>query len=146
MSSKTRRLQAVFWLLAVTVLLRSLVAPGFMLETSGETPWGFTITLCGGFDGAAGLEAPVGPPHGDHAHDGPAGADPDHELEHGLYSTHCAVWAAGGGFIASLHPPQISVATLPGKTPYAIERHARYARDSYYNRQQPRAPPATPTV
>ena len=49
---KVQRNSLLLWLLAITVSLRALIAPGFMLETNGDGPLGLAIVFCDGVNGA----------------------------------------------------------------------------------------------
>ena len=76
--------RSLLTLLALAVVLRSLIAPGFMLEASADAPFGLTVTLCeglGGIDQIDGMSAMSG--HADHSQHA------DHSMPEDTTSQQC---------------------------------------------------------
>jgi len=103
------RHRSMLALLAMVMVLRSLIAPGFMLETSAETPLGFTLTLCEGFGSFDRIDTDIVSvhAHGDHSthsgHDNvPAGNNPANE-NHGMPSVTCAALSVSSAYIEIPH-------------------------------------------
>jgi len=88
------------WLLLAALVLRSLVAPGFMLEASDDNPFGVTVTLCGGMNNIDAIEGltSVEHAHANHVYDS---TDTKQDDKHDPLSTHCATWSAGSAYMVS---------------------------------------------
>jgi hypothetical protein len=90
------------WLLVTALLLRSLIAPGFMLEFNPDSLLGVTVSPCSGMNS---IDAIKGLTSGEHEHAGHGSVhstDGQNE-EHTAISTHCATWSVGNAFMVSLH-------------------------------------------
>src|SRR5262249_21005692 len=128
----------LLWLLAMTVGMRALIAPGFMLETNGDGPLGLGIVLCKGLNGAIPLKS-ASDPHAMHQHHGTG--IPEDETASGMTGATCALWSTSSTFVETitfasdhLFPsgPDQFVAAVP------------VLNNSLYRQlpQQPRAPPS----
>lgn len=136
---KVRHKPLFIWLLILSLGLRSLIAPGFMLDTRGDGPLGLGITFCGGLNGIntiAGLDDP----HSMH-HDSDGDSD-SHDMHDGLFGAGCGLWSASATYVEVLSPGidelvQISSEDFyPGYT-------SSFPRSLALLRQQPRAPPVS---
>ena len=133
---KVNRYRAIFWLLAMVLAMRSLVAPGFMLDFNDENPLGITITLCGGW---ANSDQPdnFDDPHAMHK-----GIDTNqHESDYNLSSTSCELWSTSSTFVQTV---DINIYNLlqPGADIYLIPNNVFHDHLSFLSPQQPRAPPS----
>lgn len=126
-----------FWLLALTVGLRSLIAPGFMLETNGDGPLGLGIVLCEGLNGAL----PLDTGNSDHVahqhHDSGMSQD---ESASGMAGTTCALWSTSSTFVETLVFASDHLVPA-GQDPFVAVTPV--LNQSLYRQtpQQPRAPP-----
>jgi len=126
----------VLWLLALSLGLRSLIAPGFMLTTDGDSPFGLTITLCGTVGELAAFDDP-------HLAHGNIGIDQhDHEAAGGLLSNACGLWSTSATYVQSItidtdHLLQVI------HDEFQIDYDAPNIRVSHRLQQQPRAPPVS---
>lgn len=95
---KAHRNSLWLWLLAITVGVRALIAPGFMLETTGDGPFGLAIVFCEGLNGASGTSDD---PHALHGkHHGNTGADEDATT--GLTNASCGLWSTSSTLVEAL--------------------------------------------
>ena len=118
---KIYRKSAVYWLLASSICLRSLIAPGFMLDTSADNPLDLRITICNGINGINSIDglASMHQQHHDHhgMHDGGDDTNShDHENDH--FTAVCGLWSASGTFAydfspGNIHPPVIRKDKFP---------------------------------
>jgi len=130
----------LLWLLAITVGLRALIAPGFMLETNGDGPLGLAIVLCEGLNGAIPSGSSDDPRalHGKHHGSGTA----EEDATTGLTGTTCGLWSTSSTFVETiafagdhlfpLGPDQF----VPVNTPLISHLFRQQP-------QQPRAPPVS---
>ncbi len=136
---KTRRSSLFLWLLAITVGLRALIAPGFMLETNGDGPFGLAIVLCEGLNG----NLPAGTsddPHAAHKHHGTSGMD--EHASTGLAGETCGLWSTSSTFVQTIVFASDHLFPV-GPDQYVI---ASTAFTSPLFRQQPQQPRAPPVV
>lgn len=135
---RTHRNSLLFWLLALTVGLRTLIAPGYMLETNGDGPLGLGIVLCEGLNGTLPLKSVTDDPHA--AHHGHDTGVPEDQAANGMTGTTCALWSTSSTFIETL------VFTGDHLLPVGPERFVAVVpvlHNTLYRQQpqQPRAPP-----
>lgn len=128
----------LLWLLALTVSLRALIAPGFMLETNGDGPLGLGIVLCEGLNGPSPLRQVSEDPHAaHHDHDNSVPAD---EAATGMSGATCALWSTSSTFVEAIAfvSDQLSPAG-----PDQFVATAPVLNNSLFRQlpQQPRAPP-----
>jgi len=90
------------WLLLTALLLRSFIAPGFMLEFNPDSLLGVSVTPCGGMNGIDAIQGLSADGH-EHAGHGSAHSADGQDEEHNAMSTHCATWSVGSAFMVSLH-------------------------------------------
>jgi len=126
----------VLWLLVLSLGLRSLIAPGYMLTTDAESPFGLSIALCGS---AVGL-AIFNDPHLAHVNIG--AEQPNHEATSGLLSNTCGLWSTSATYV---HFITIDVDHLLQviHDEFQINYDAPNIRLSHRPQQQPRAPPVS---
>jgi hypothetical protein len=135
---KVNRYRAIFWLLAMVIAMRSLVAPGFMLDFNGENPLGITITLCGGWANSDQPD-PLDDPHA--MHKGIDTNQHQHESDYELSGTSCEIWSTSSTFVQTV---VINIKDLLqlGSDNYLFPKNIIYDRLSFLSPQQPRAPPS----
>jgi len=137
---KTHRNSLLLCLLALSLGLRSLIAPGFMLNTGGDGLFGLSITLCG----SAGELAVFDDPHLAHTDASPDhhNHDHDHEAAGGLLSNTCGLWSTSATYVQFItldtdHLLQVN------RDEFQINYHAPNIRLSHRLQRQPRAPPVS---
>jgi len=150
----------VLTILAVAVVLRSLIAPGLIVENTSNNPVGLTVAYCEDFSKSpqvsiSGLSQSDGHSHLHigHVYDlqGLAGQNVDttghthtgleHESGHGLSSTHCGLWTASASFLADINPNFSGQQFVRGSGVFNSEYNTPHRKASYNQQQQPRAPP-----
>ncbi len=129
----------LLWLLAITVSLRALIAPGFMLETNGDGPFGLAIVLCEGLNGSA-LSDTVDDPHAIHTHHDSSSTED--QATNGMEGATCGLWSTSSTFVETIAyagdhlfpvgPDQFAIAGAPLTSPLFRQLP-----------QQPRAPPVS---
>jgi len=139
---KAHRNSLFLWLLAITVGLRALIAPGFMLETGGDGPFGLSIVLCEGLNGKI-AGSPSDDPHAIHKHHGNAAADENAST--GMAGETCGLWSTSSTFVQiiaitndhlfSAGPDQFNAVSSSFNTPLLRQQP-----------QQPRAPPVVSII
>lgn len=133
----TRRSSFVVRTLVCGVLLRSLIAPGFMLDVGGSGPFGLQIVLCDGPAGTASLAAQNH--RGPHGTTDVAGHE-QHPEEH--LSATCGMWMSSSVYVGDL-APDIDL-RLEGKAHSSfVWRSATPIVQRPDNKARPRAPPAS---
>jgi len=136
---KVHRNSAVLWLLALSLGLRSLIAPGFMLNVNGEGPFGLSITLCGGLHGAHELSV-FDDPHLTH---GKSDFTPhNHEAENGLVGNGCGLWSTSATYVQTVSINTDQLLQLD-RDRFQIDYLAPNIRGYHRLQQQPRAPPSS---
>jgi hypothetical protein len=119
----------VLWLLALSLGLRSLIAPGFMLTIDADSPLGVSITLCG----SAGELAVFDDPHLAHG-----GSDTDqHTHDH-----EAALWSTSATYVQFVSIDTDHLLQVD-RDEFQINYHAPNIRVSHRLQQQPRAPPVS---
>lgn len=124
------------------LLLRSLIAAGFMLDTDPGDGKFFSIVLC---EGPAGINAIAGlsdvPQHHEHHHDNNDndGTTHDHEIQDHGFSA-CSFWSSSG---QSLLAVQVFF-DIKGIRPAdeVVVYHTQFIQRSINNSRFARAPPA----
>lgn len=141
---KTHRNSLLFWLLALTVGLRALIAPGYMLETNGDGPLGLGIILCEGVNGSVPFKPVSDDPHAMHHGHHDTGM-PEDQAANGMTGATCALWSASSTFVETiafvsdhLFPvrPERYIAVV------TVLHNALYRQQP----QQPRAPPGFSSI
>ena len=136
---KAHRNSLFLWLLAITVGLRALIAPGFMLETGGDGPLGLSIVLCEGLNGKT-TGSPSDDPHAIHKHHGNAAADED--VSTGMAGETCGLWSTSSTFVETI--AFVSDHLFPaGPDQYVTVSSSINTPLFRRQPQQPRAPPVT---
>lgn len=137
---KAHRNSLLFWLLALTVGLRALIAPGFMLETNGDGPFGLAIVFCEGLNGAIQASSSDDPHalHGQHHGNGTA----DEDAATGLTGATCGLWSTSSTFIESVAFADDHLFPA-GPDRYVLANTPLIPRLSSQEPQQPRAPPVS---
>jgi len=142
--------RSLLTLLAMAVVLRSLIAPGFMLEASADAPFGLTVTLCeglGGIDQIDGMSAMNG--HADHSqhagHDMPEDSTSHSGMDHSKPSAGCAALAVSSAYIEIPHDVSAQLGLLVTET-IRPDLFPAFTHNIYSQPQQPRAPPVTLTI
>lgn len=139
-----QRKAAWFWLFALAISLRSLIAPGFMLDTGGEGPFGLSITFCGGLNGINNIPAV----HDAHAAHGAANHTVDHQgydSGHGLVNAGCGLWSTSATFVQNIDFSSDHL-WLSGPDRFRIDYQSPSLRASHGLRLQARAPPVVPII
>ena len=139
MIRKVHRNSLFLWLLAITVGLRALIAPGFMLETGGDGPLGLSIVLCEGLNGKI-PATPSDDPHAIHKHHGNATTDED--VSAGMAGETCGLWSTSSTFVQTItfaHDHLFPV----GPDQYVTVRSSFNTPLFRQQPHQPRAPPVT---
>jgi len=132
------RNRLVLWLLALSLVLRSLIAPGFMLTTDGDGPFGLSITLCG----SAGELAVFDDPHLAHAGSSTDQHTHDHEAAGGLLSNTCGLWSTSATYVQFITIDTDRLLQVVHDE-FQINYDAPNIRVSHRLQQQPRAPPVS---
>jgi hypothetical protein len=132
------RNRLVLWLLALSLALRSLIAPGFMLTTDGDGPFGLSIALCG----SAGELAVFDDPHLAHAGSGNDQHTHDHEATGGLLSNTCGLWSTSATYVQFITIDTDHLLQVVHDE-FQINYDAPNIRLSHRLQQQPRAPPVS---
>jgi hypothetical protein len=124
-------------LLAMVIAMRSLVAPGFMLDFNDDNPLGITIILCGGW---ANSDQPdnFDDPHA--MHKGIDTNQHQHESEYYLSGTSCELWSTSSTFVQTVVINIDNLLQL-GSDIYLFPNIVFFDRISFLSPQQPRAPP-----
>lgn len=144
-TGKTQRKAALFWLLVMAVALRSLIAPGLMLNPEVEGPLGVGISFCDGFDTIASQDFFSDPhsahshtdtSHGSHGHEHPAGTD------HDLSGHGCGLWNVSSLYVHTLHF-SFEHTRYFGPDRLRADYHTPFGKETYRKPQQARAPPRT---
>jgi hypothetical protein len=133
-----------FWLFALAIGLRSLIAPGFMLNTGGDGPFGLSITFCGGLNGADNIPA-VHDPHAAHHGAGDHAVDQSHETGHGLVNAGCGLWSASATFVQNIEFTSDHL-LLSGPDQFQIDYQSPSLRAFHGLRLQARAPPVASII
>jgi hypothetical protein len=137
---KAHRNSLLLWLLAITVGLRALIAPGFMLETNGDGPFGLAIVLCEGLNGAI----PSGTSEDPHAlhgkHHGNTGTEEDAAT--GLTNATCGLWSTSSTFVEAMAFSADHLYPV-GPDQFVIVSNSVISTLFRQQPQQPRAPPVT---
>lgn len=132
----------VLALLALSLCLRSLIAPGFMLTTDVDSPFGLSITLCG----SAAELAVFDDPHLAHGNTDPAqpqhAHDHDHEAAGGLLSNTCGLWSTSATYVQFISIDTDYMLQVD-RDEFQINYHSPNIRLSHRLQQQPRAPPTS---
>jgi len=136
---KAHRSNLMLWLLALTVGLRALIAPGFMLEVNGDGPLGLGIVLCDGFSSLTQTE-PAEDPHASHKHHGSDNSKDD--VTTGMAGQTCALWATSSTFVESNAIVSDQLVPL-GPDEYVVRLDSLTAPLYRQQPQQPRAPPVS---
>jgi hypothetical protein len=136
---KAHRNSLFLWLLAITVGLRALIAPGFMLETGGDGPLGLSIVLCEGLNG----KTPASPSDDLHAiHNHHDNAVSEENASTGMAGETCGLWSTSSTFVQTIafaHGHLFPV----GPDQYVTVSSTFNAPLFRQQPQQPRAPPVT---
>lgn len=141
-------------LLTLAVVLRSMIAPGFMLDTSADSPLGISLTFCEGFAGINSVKPASTDEHsGHHAHamhmDHAMPADDsthaDHNQDHSMPSASCAALSISSTFIDIPHDLTAPLAPQTAAVIRSEESSPLY-QNSHTKPQQPRAPPVSLTI
>jgi len=136
---KAHRNSLFLWLLAITVGLRALIAPGFMLETGGDGPLGLSIVLCEGLNGKT-TGSPSDDPHAIHKHHGNAATDED--VSTGMAGETCGLWSTSSTFVQTIAIAHDHLFPA-GPDQYVIFSSSINTPLFRQQPQQPRAPPFT---
>lgn len=136
-------------ILTLAVVLRSMIAPGFMLDTRADSPLGISLTFCEGFGGINRITPASADDHTshhahamqmDHAMPVDNSTHADHNQDHSIPSASCAALSISSTYIdiphditAQLAPPLAVVIRSEASSPLY--------RNSHNKPQQPRAPP-----
>ena len=134
--------RTTIWLIAAMLVLRSLIAPGYMLDIRGEGIGGLHITLCEGLNGALQSDGD----HNAHAGHGTGQPDPGESTsEHDTGLTSCGLWATSSTFNQT--------ASLLHENLFRFDpdefSHTLYllvSSQTIYRQHQPRAPPVSSIV
>jgi hypothetical protein len=126
--SKVYQGRTAIWLIAAMLVLRSMIAPGYMLDIRGEGLGGLHITLCDGLNGALQSD-------GDHnAHAG-----------HDTGLTSCGLWATSSTFNQTESLPHNSLLRF-GPDEFNHSLPLLVSSQTIYRQHQPRAPPVSSIV
>ena len=132
------------WVLLLSVFLRSLIAPGFMLDTSGDEPFEINITLCEGLNGVNAIEGMEHMHHDHHGmHDGGDDQNHDHEPDH--FTATCGLWSGSSTFIEIVALDNDYLLQGNGHE-HVLQYFTPYIKTNYRQKHQPRAPPVIRTV
>ena len=129
----------LLWLVVITVCLRSLIAPGFMLETNGDGPLGLSIVLCDGITVAAPADPKIDP-HALHKH--PGSVDADENTSTGMAGETCGLWSTSSTFVQTLVFASDHLVPF-GPDEYIVSLDSLIAPLYRQQPQQPRAPPVS---
>ena len=137
----------IFWLLALSIGLRSLIAPGFMLDFNDDSPLGISITLCSTLDELKELGILNGPhilhdTHEDTQHDHHGVTHYEHEEETGLSGHSCGVWSPNTIFVQDIEVNSNHLYQFESDQ-FSIDYLSPGTKDSYQFRHQARAPPVS---
>jgi len=137
----------LLWLVVITVCLRSLIAPGYMLDTGSAGAFGIRITLCGGLND---LQAIKGLDTGEvdhHAHHGMQHDEQgDDDVGQGMSSALCGVWTASTATLTTTHAILANLTLIAEAEQFVLNFGSPLIRSLHDKQQQPRAPPGTCTV
>lgn len=138
-----RKQGLVLWLLAIMIGLRGLIAPRFMLDTSGDGPLGLSIVFCEGLNGNTFPLPSANSTTDHHQHHGSDSSAP--ETTTGMVGHSCALWS-----ISSLYMESVVAVShqlfLPDSDLYETQFVTLLASIYFRQPQQPRAPPVTSLI
>lgn len=134
---KAHRNSLLLWLLAATVGMRALIAPGFMLEVNGNGPLGLAIVFCDGVNGLA-PSAPANDPHAIHKHH--SSESTKQEVANGLTGATCGLWSTSSTFVETI--AFASDHLVPTGPDQFLSEYRPVTTQLFRQQpQQPRAPP-----
>lgn len=129
----------LFWLLILSLGLRSLIAPGFMLDTRGDGPLGLGIVFCGGLNGINSI-AGIDDPHS--MHQDSDGDTDNHAMHDGLYGPGCGLWSASGTYVEPIVLNSDGLLQA-GPDQFQLDYISPDTRVSFQFHRPARAPPVT---
>jgi hypothetical protein len=128
-------------ILTALIILRSLLAPGFMVEPDGDSFTGFTISICENIYGVYDMDTTASMSHGHHGSD--SGQDHTSDTHH--LSTLCDALSLSTAFLDIQHSHNdlylIAVITI-----LPIDDSSLSLLNPIHSRQQARAPPETSLI
>jgi len=136
---KAHRNRLLFWLLAITVGLRALIAPGFMLEVNGDGPLGLGVVFCDGINSFAQID-PAKDPHALHHHHGSDNKNDTASM--GMAGETCGLWSTSSTFVETLSFVSDHL-TPVGPDEYVVTQVSLITPLYRQLPQQPRAPPVS---
>jgi hypothetical protein len=136
---KAHRNHIVFWLLATVIAMRSLIAPGFMLDVDNDSPLGINISFCGGWNNNLQPDL-MDDPHA--IHNNSDANQHDHDAEYELTGSACEIWSSSTTFVETKllyldHLLELGTDNFQNR--YKVFHYSV----SFLNPQQPRAPPVS---
>lgn len=136
---KAHRNHLLFWLLAITVALRALIAPGYMLEVNGDGPLGLGVVFCDGINSLTQID-PAKDPHALHHQHGSDNTNKN--ANNGMAGETCGLWSTSSTFVETLS--FVSDHLVPvGPDEYVIPASSFITAVYRQQPQQPRAPPVS---
>jgi hypothetical protein len=136
----------LLWLVVVTVCLRSLIAPGFMVESGGGGMFDIRITLCGGLNAIDAIKGMDSTDADHHAHHRMQHEGKDENAGQDMSSASCGVWSASVASLATTHAVLANLTLIAAAERFDLDYNSPLIRSLYYKHQQPRAPPVISTV
>lgn len=134
--------RTTIWLIVSMLMLRSLIAPGYMLDIRGEGIGGLHITLCEGLNGALQSELDH------HAHAGHETGLPgqgESTAKHDTGLTSCGLWATSSTYNQTESLPHTSLHRF-GPDEFNHSLPVLASSQTIYRQHQPRAPPVSSIV
>jgi len=142
----TKTMRRVIWrsmtiLLVMSVVLRSLIPQGFMLDLSDASPLGFTITICSGLNGINAIEG-LSSAQADHSqHAGHHGHEPGQENNQNMSASPCGIWTASAAQMSAVPLSLTHMLSYALLWRLPIDSISTFFSNSSHRPQQPRAPP-----
>jgi len=138
-----QRRRLLLWFLFLSLGLRSLIAPGFMLDTGGAGPFGLSVSICPGPNGIYAIPAFANPHDGHHTAGSQAPAsDHDHSVS-GMSGATCGTLSAGSiSLVAVVYTGDRLLETGPER--FSVPPAFLLPQPAPASPQQARAPPVSP--
>lgn len=132
-----------FWLLTLAITMRSLIAPGYMVDTESPDGFGWNIILCNGLNAVNAIDG-MEQMHAEHAqHMAPHGdsnsTHDEHEEDH--FSATCGLWSGSTTFIKDAEFDTSYLLSFRSEN-FGFNYTSQLPLQSIYNNRLARAPPA----
>lgn len=136
-SKKTYYGRLFFWSLIMTMALRSLISPGFMLSVNEESPLGISITFCEGLNGSS-ITTSLNDQHTDHKQSSLEGFNP----KTGDYTANqtCGSWATSSIYLQVVHVDLSELLEVFSEQ-YPVNKYQPNFLSTIRSQQHARAPP-----